>query len=344
MGETLSSGFRVCFPASAGVRGSNEIRVTNIRLVNCAMEDRQLYGGGAGLPKTARAENRLEKLRIEFPLGPSLETKFLSEWWTDTLDAGKGLKKQTIEVYQLDEAGNNQKGWRYGKAWICGWGVLPLGKQGSAQRLTEYYSFVCEAVGEIAAKPSVAALAPAVSKAKSGDALLTASSPAAKARVAAAKQAAVDRRYAEMMKDGHGPQRHEGQITEDGLKGRLHGIDPETGTTTDKYTGKKHKCGDNATKVTTVEKYVVAESRVRMNPEFKSRLQKNPNAASMVVPVPLNEALGDDYKSHILGFEKGSLNKTDFTDGRMIAIFEKNSSGRLALKTMYPDPKPKAKK
>ena len=55
---------------------------------------------------------------------------------------------------------------------------------------------------------------------------------------AARRKAEIDQKLADLSTQGHGPQRHEGDVTPQQLIDRaVHGHDPLTGTTTDRVTG-----------------------------------------------------------------------------------------------------------
>ena len=60
-----------------------------------------------------------------------------------------------------------------------------------------------------------------------------------------------------LKQEGHGPQRHEGELSTAQIQSRIKdGIDPETGTTTDAETGKKHRCGKYSTRIKTERAYI----------------------------------------------------------------------------------------
>ena len=160
--------------------------------------------------------------------------------------------------------------------------------------------------------------------------------------------AKVKARIAELKSQGHGPQRHEGDMTKEQLKARVtQGIDPETGTAKDKYTGRRHNIGQHATKITSEKKYVEAEEKMRASSHYKKAIANAEQLGGKKVKFrqPLRDILGSDYKDHIFGYtregEIGSvrrLTETDFSGGTVFAVYEKDSAGSWLLRTLYPDP------
>lgn len=81
----------------------------------------------------------------------------------------------------------------------------------------------------------------------------------------------VSRRFADLSTQGHGPQRHEGAVTRQTLWNRvLLGIDPMTGTRIDGETGGRHKAPRAASRFTTQEAFVAAETYVRSSPGYRA--------------------------------------------------------------------------
>ncbi|GAA3629228.1 hypothetical protein GCM10022223_53470 [Kineosporia mesophila] len=168
--------------------------------------------------------------------------------------------------------------------------------------------------------------------------------------------AATRTRIVELRRQGHAPQRHGAQITDQQLTDRaLWGKDPITGTTTDGATGGIHNYNRNATKFTTDTALVDADTYLRSSEEFKTQER---NAAVTLDPrvqvnVPLQQVFGANYHHHIHGIQRtGSKNKPtgdppgsqqpitiDFTDGTLFALYRKNAAGEYQLITMFPRPK-----
>ncbi|MFA5983578.1 MAG: hypothetical protein WC782_06150 [Methylococcaceae bacterium] len=150
---------------------------------------------------------------------------------------------------------------------------------------------------------------------------------------------------------GHGPQRHEGDVTEQQLKDRvMHGKDPMTGTTTDAVTGETHKYSKNATKIKSEEDYVNGESHLRNSDEFKTKVKDAETSGQgriLVENQKLEEIYGSNYKDKVSGQTRiGSKNNptgvtpTDFDNGSMVGVYTKsNKTRQWELTTMYPEPK-----
>ena len=165
---------------------------------------------------------------------------------------------------------------------------------------------------------------------------------------AAARQE-VAARMAELEAQGHGPQRHEGQITDQQLEDRaVSGIDPVSGTTTDAFTGQPHKYGRHATKINSPEAFVQAEQELASSAAFANEAAAAEAAGDdwAVAEMPLEEIYGPDYKDQVSGKTRlGSKNNptgaenTDFTDGTMKGVYKKSDTGDWNLHSMYPEPK-----
>jgi hypothetical protein len=155
-----------------------------------------------------------------------------------------------------------------------------------------------------------------------------------------------------LKRQGHGPQRHEGQLTETQLDERVRKKhDPETGSREDKYrknsdgTPANHRCGDHATKVNSEESYVKAESHSRNSDVFREKAANG--EPSIKVETPLEEIYGPNYKTHVSGRTRTTpwpdtstpTIPTDFTDGKMIAIYRQADNSSYNLVTMYPNPR-----
>ncbi|WP_226553567.1 hypothetical protein [Celeribacter naphthalenivorans] len=181
----------------------------------------------------------------------------------------------------------------------------------------------------------------------------------------------------DLARQGHGPQRHEGAVTDKQLLDRvLHGLDPMTGSVVDhdkffkKYgvhydpikhgtppdfggtmihvPGKgdlpitmskkiQHVSGAHATKFNTPEDYVKAYEWVIKDPRVKA-FEGNSKPTLRIPDIKMSDIFGPDFEVRIKGYDAFG-NRTVFgSDTNLIAIFEKDSNGILQLKTMYPDP------
>jgi hypothetical protein len=166
-------------------------------------------------------------------------------------------------------------------------------------------------------------------------------------------QAEMDaRRMTQLENEGHGPQRHGPQVTEQQLDNRtMYSIDPVSGTKYDAYlknpdgTPRLHKSGKNATNVTSIEAYVRGEKFLRSSQQFREALKDN-TLDRIVVQVSLQEIYGSNYTSHVFGKTRiGSAKnpqgtvETDFLNGTMKGVYIKNQQEGWNLHTMYPEPK-----
>jgi hypothetical protein len=156
-----------------------------------------------------------------------------------------------------------------------------------------------------------------------------------------------------LTKQGHGPQRHEGDVTENQLDRRVRlKEDPETGARADKYqkdnngNPANHKCGDHATKVNSEESYVKAEEHSRNSQAFKDKVSEG--QTDIKVETPLEDTYGAGYKKHVSGRSRTTpwpdtttpSVPTNFENGGVMkAIYKRNAQGGYDLITMYPDPK-----
>jgi RHS repeat-associated protein len=174
--------------------------------------------------------------------------------------------------------------------------------------------------------------------------------PKKKAAEEERKQKEIQDRLQKLREEGHGPQRHGGQITQDQLKDRaMHGKDPLTGTTIDGVHGGTHNYSKNATKINSDKSYVSGENKLRTSDEFKQKIADAENNGENKVIIEnqkLEDIYGPRYKDHVSGqTRQGTKNNptgttpTDFTDGTMKGIYTKDANtGKWNLTTMYPDP------
>lgn len=158
------------------------------------------------------------------------------------------------------------------------------------------------------------------------------------------------KKFDDLKAQGHGPQRHEGDVTTKQLEERcMKGIDPMTGTTTDGVTSKTHKYSRNATKVNTPEDYVKAEEYLKNSNEYKDKVKYADAIGKKQVVLEetkLKDIYGDSYSSKVDGRTRiGSAknpqgsNVTEFSDeSKMIGVYRKADDGTWNLLTMYPDP------
>ena len=159
----------------------------------------------------------------------------------------------------------------------------------------------------------------------------------------------VSRRFADLSTQGHGPQRHEGTVTGAMLEARvLRGMDPMTGTRVDGETGGRHRAPRAASRFTTPEAFVAAETYVRSTPEYRAArdaalFDSAYQRGSFEIAVPIVDALGRDMMYAVEGVIRiGPRNGPDplvamnFDDGLVIAQFRIAADGEPQLITMFP--------
>lgn len=159
----------------------------------------------------------------------------------------------------------------------------------------------------------------------------------------------VSRRFADLSSQGHGPQRHEGAVTRAMLEARvLRGIDPMTGTRIDGETGGRHRAPRAASRFTTPEAFVAAETYVRSTPEYRAARHAalfDPayQRGSFEVAVRIEDALGRNLLASVEGVIRVGprsgpepLAAMDFDGGLVIARFRLAADGEPHLVTMLP--------
>ncbi len=184
--------------------------------------------------------------------------------------------------------------------------------------------------------------------------------PEDRARIEAMKKKLDDVCLGHLAKEGHGPQRHEGGVTPKQLSDRVEkGLDPVTGTEFDAYKKikkgakkgqpAKHSCAEHATRLKDPGDYVDADETVRSGKAFAGERAKTVAAGStfLKVEISLEDAFGPDYKDKLEGFTRlgtkdapKGTEPTDFTGGKLVALYIIQPDGSENLLTMFPDPEP----
>lgn len=166
----------------------------------------------------------------------------------------------------------------------------------------------------------------------------------------------VSARIEQLKREGHAPQRHGPQVTDQQLTDRaLYGIDPMTGTTTDGEHGGVHGYGRDATKFVSDEALLRAADVIRSSHTYNTarRVDEDTGLGQIRVEVPLSTIFGPDYREQVRGIRRGGTRNlptgdppgdsppgpVDFTDGTMFAYFRRAPDGEYSLITMYPRPK-----
>lgn len=150
------------------------------------------------------------------------------------------------------------------------------------------------------------------------------------------------RKLDELARQGHGPQRHEGDVTDRGLKDRtMFGINPEDGSI--------GLAPRTATKINTPADYVRAYEYVLKHPKYKKLLADakvngdDRFAISVSDGIKLSDIFGPNFQSRVRGYTRvGSANNpigttlTDLSDSKIVAVFTKGTSGEFGLLTLFP--------
>jgi SPP1 gp7 family putative phage head morphogenesis protein len=159
----------------------------------------------------------------------------------------------------------------------------------------------------------------------------------------------VSRRFADLSTQGHGPQRHEGAVTRQMLQDRvLRGIDPMTGTRIDRETGRPHFAVSSASRFTTPEAFVAAESFIRRSPDYRAArdaalFDTSSRDGYFEVALPIEDVLGRDLLSAVEGVvrvgprsQPQGVATLNFDGGLVIARYRIAADGEPRLITMFP--------
>ncbi len=147
---------------------------------------------------------------------------------------------------------------------------------------------------------------------------------------------------------GHGPQRHEGQVTgaqHDARERVLRGVDPETGQVEVFTRGPERgqpKITKKSSSFRSNEAYAQAEHAARNSPEFEAQVLAGEKTI-YVERLRLDEAIGSDYLRHVEGrttvdvTKSGTTRAAEFRDGTVFVKYQWNAgTRRYDLVTMYP--------
>lgn len=216
------------------------------------------------------------------------------------------------------------------------------------------YLDAATALGGAALTTAIGKVGVRLSKTRPRDAILSTMAAAARTRGAlstrrATTQTLIARRFAELEAQGHGPQRHEGAVTRQMLVDRVtQGIDPMTGTKIDGERGGAHRMPGAATRFTTEEAFVSAESFIRRSTLYRDLREKTIHDILTVkgrfeVRVSIEDALGANYQMKIEGIRRVGSRRhprgtapISFEGGLIIAVFNLAPDGEPKLTTMYP--------
>ena len=160
----------------------------------------------------------------------------------------------------------------------------------------------------------------------------------------------VARRLRELEAEGHGPQRHEGQVTDQQLRDRvLHGHDPAQqgpDKTADAVTGGPHEPPRIASRFDTPEAMVAADDALRASDAFVAAeaIAREEGDGKLTVRLSLDQALPEALRAQVTGFARAAAGDTvpvrpvDFTDGRVQGVYRwDDATSRWVTHTIYPD-------
>lgn len=182
----------------------------------------------------------------------------------------------------------------------------------------------------------------------------------------------VNARYAELERQGHGPQRHDGDVTRQMLEDRvLKGIDPMVHTDPIKAAQVRSKPTRYASRIISRHDYVTAERTVRRSSEYAQARDlalewlteptrdstrhsvgkwQVDGTGEFSVRLPITDVLGPDSTTRIEGLARiGSAKNPkgvrviDFSEGEIVAIYRfprdqtnNITSGEPILVTLFP--------
>jgi hypothetical protein len=160
----------------------------------------------------------------------------------------------------------------------------------------------------------------------------------------------VTRRLRELEAEGHGPQRHEGQVTDQQLRDRvLHGHDPAQpgpDKTVDAVTGQRHEPPRIASRFDTPEAMVAADDALRASDAFAAAeaIAREEGDGKLTVRLSLDQALPKALRAQVTGFARAAAGDTvpirpvDLTDGRVQGVYHwDDATRRWITYTIYPD-------
>jgi hypothetical protein len=169
-------------------------------------------------------------------------------------------------------------------------------------------------------------------------------------RAESADAGRVARRLRELEAEGHGPKRHEGQVTDQQLRDRvLLGHDPAqqgSDKTVDAVTGRPHEPPRFASRFDTPEAMVAADDALRASDAFAwtAELARARGRESMWIRLPLADALQPELRAQVTGVERfgtgehPAVRPVDFSDGWVQAGFHwDDRTETWKTYTIYPD-------
>ncbi|EPX79304.1 hypothetical protein [Litoreibacter arenae] len=151
----------------------------------------------------------------------------------------------------------------------------------------------------------------------------------------------------DLARQGHGPQRHEGDVTDKALFDRVYrGKDPATGRMHPRdRRGRIRGVGKHSTKFHTPADYVRAYEKALKHPDFKS-FKGNSALDRQQVEIPMSDIFGPNFQARVRGFTRASgrtgrqptVVRTVFSANAKVVVRFKRENGIIKLITMYPEP------
>ncbi len=151
-------------------------------------------------------------------------------------------------------------------------------------------------------------------------------------------------RLDDLARQGHGPQRHEGDVTDSQLFDRIHrGLDPMTGRTVDGVHGCAHRFCRHATKFNTPADYVRAYDAAIDSPDYRAFLNSTDRQKEVVLN--MSDIFGPRFQARIKGYTRVSgrtgqnptIAPTTFPPNTVIKARFRRENGVVKLITMFPD-------
>lgn len=330
------------------VLAGDEFDVLSASEVGTSIDPDVIASGGSTALNYGRHAARGSRVRLELPIR-SKGCSTLHRWYQDITDSSKPLLKRALQINLTDSNGKVQKGYRLTGAWICRWGMLPITKQASSSTLANFFDLVFEGMESVSGGGAAAASAPnapdAPSTAKSRIAALSAAKLAAlKAKLAHNQM--LSNHYRALCDQGHGPQRHDGRVTNEALDKRTtHGIDPMSGKRWDaeKSKGKPasqrvaHGAPSTVTKINDMHDYARTDLAVRNSDKFQRAAALSRDEIRAEIPYT-----GGPYTARKrvgnVGDPNVSATNVNFSQPKAFAIYRKKNVGGSSvyhLKTMY---------
>ena len=148
----------------------------------------------------------------------------------------------------------------------------------------------------------------------------------------------------DLARQGHGPQRHEGDVTDTQLLERIRdGIDPMTGRTRDGVHGRAHRVGRHATKFNTPADYVRAYEKAIDSSDYRAFLNSTDRQKEVVLN--MSDIFGSNFQARIKGYTRVSgrtgqnpaVAPTVFPSNTVVKVRFRRENGVVKLITMFPD-------